>query len=162
MARTELDRAVQPSLLDRLTDEEPRVPSDPPISREESARRYRQSVQRDLDWLMNTRASAIRPPRDSAVFDSVQQYGLVDFTGLTTSVTDWREQLVENMRDMIRRFEPRLANVTVDLAEDVNPALQQVRFTISALLLMDPSPEQVVFDTIFEVTNGTYEVEDKT
>jgi type VI secretion system protein ImpF len=66
------------------------------------------------------------------------------------------------MRDMIRRFEPRLANVTVELAEDVNPALQQVRFTISALLLMDPSPEQVVFDTIFEVSNGTYEVEDKT
>lgn len=162
MARTELDRAVQPSLLDRLTDEEPRVPSDSPISREESARRYRQSVQRDLDWLMNTRASAVRPPRDSEVFDSVQQYGLEDFTGLTTSVTDWRERLVENMRDMIRRFEPRLANVTVDLAEDVNPALQQVRFTISALLLMDPSPEQVVFDTIFEVTNGTYEVEDKT
>ena len=37
MARTELDRAVRASLLDRLTDLEPREASDRNITREESA-----------------------------------------------------------------------------------------------------------------------------
>lgn len=161
MARTELDRAVLSSLLDRLTDDDPRVGTDLPISRENSARRFRRSVQRDLDWLFNTRQTAVEPGPHGLVAASVHQYGLRDFTGLTTSDADWRQLLVESMEIMIRRFEPRLANVSVSLAEDVNPALQQVRFTISALLIMDPSPEQVVFDTIFEVSNGTYEVEDK-
>ena len=161
MARTELDRAVLPSLLDRLTDDDLRDGADMPISREDSARRFRASVQRDLDWLFNTRTTAVSPGPHRLVAASVHQFGLRDFTGLTTSVADWRLLLVESMEIMIRRFEPRLANVSVTLAEDVNPALQQVRFIITALLIMDPSPEQVVFDTIFEVSSGTYEVEDK-
>ena len=55
MARTELDRAVLPSLLDRLTDEDPRTTSDVAVSREESVRRFRQAVQRDVEALLNTR-----------------------------------------------------------------------------------------------------------
>ena len=60
--RTELERTVQPSLLDRLTDEAPQVPVDPPMTRDASVRAYRASVQRDLGWLLNTRRSIVEVP----------------------------------------------------------------------------------------------------
>jgi len=36
--------------------------------------------------------------------------------------------------------------------------LRQLRFSIQALLKMDPSPERVSFDTVLEVTTGQYAV----
>lgn len=163
MARTELDRAVLPSLLDRLTDYAPREAADPSTTRDDSARRFRESVQRDLEWLLNTRRTIVAAGPDSReVRNSVHQFGLTDFAGLTTSSAMWRERLVEDVRDSIHRFEPRLVDVVVKLAEAATGGSQQVRFVISATLRMDPSPEQVVFDTVLEVSNFTYEVEDKT
>ena len=160
MARTELDRAVLGSVLDRLTDEAPREPADPHISREESARRFRQSVLRDLDWLLNTRRTSVVADVEGEVHDSVYEFGLRDFSGLSTSTADWRQRLLADVQDAIRRFEPRLANVNVELSDGgANPATHQVRFVISATLLMDPSPEQVVFDTLLEVASGTYQLE---
>jgi len=162
MARTELDRAVLPSLLDRLTDEAPLQASDPPTTREESARRFRQSVQRDLDWLLNTRRTIVAAAADvPEVANSVHQYGLLDFTGMTTSHANWRERLIDDVRETIRLHEPRLTNVTVNMVSDGATHSHHVRFSVTATLLMDPSPEQVVFDTVLEVSSGTYEVEDK-
>ena len=56
------------------------------------------------------------------------------------------------------RFEPRLLNVRVVLVESTQLKAQQVRFSIEATLRMDPSPEQIVFDTVLEVSRGTYDV----
>lgn len=161
MARTELDRAVVPSVLDRLTDLAPDVSLDPRMAREESSRRYRESVQRDLDWLLNTRRTQVEREAGVEVEESLWTYGLRDFAGLTTSSENWRERLTDSLYETIRRFEPRLLDVRVELANDEDPALRQVRFTITAMLDMDPSPEHVVFDTVLDVTNGTYGVEDR-
>ena len=46
--------------------------------------------------------------------------------------------------------------MTVAAPEPGGP--RQLRFTVDALLLMEPSPEQVVFDTVLEVTSGSFEV----
>ena len=162
MARTELDRAVLPSLLDRLTDEAPSQASDPPVSREESTRLFRQSVQRDLDSLLNSRRTIVMAGEGvPEVARSVHQYGIADFAGLTTSDAGWRDRLLENIRDSIRLFEPRLANVNVTLVGSEASEAQQVRFSVSATLLMDPSPEQVVFDTLLEVSSGAYVVQEQ-
>ncbi|MBL0938798.1 MAG: type VI secretion system baseplate subunit TssE [Gemmatimonadaceae bacterium] len=160
MARTEIDRAVLPSLLDRLTDERPTQSADPPVSRDESARRFRESVQRDLDWLLNARRTIRTGPPESAVSRSVHEYGLPDFTSRTRSDAGWQDRLLEDIAETIRRFEPRLTDVRVGLADDGNR--QRVRFNIGATLIMDPSPEQVVFDTVLEVASGDISVEDHT
>ena len=52
-------RAVQLSILDRLTDDEPAARTEAPITREKSLRMLRSAVQRDLEALLNT----IRIPR---------------------------------------------------------------------------------------------------
>jgi type VI secretion system protein ImpF len=146
--------------VDRGPTRGPREPADPHISREESARRFRQSVLRDLDWLLNTRRTSILADAEGQLHDSVYEFGLRDFSGMSTSTADWRQRLLDDVQDAIRRFEPRLANVNVELSDaSANPATHQVRFVISATLLMDPSPEQVVFDTLLEVASGTYQVE---
>jgi len=162
MARTELDRAVLPSLLDRLTDEAPREMADRATTREASARVFRASVHRDVEALLNTRRTMVHPTEHQPhVTNSVHQYGLPDLTGVSLSAMAGRERLSEEVLDTLRRFEPRLANVQVFLSEQKEGLVPQLRFSISATLLMDPSPEQVLFDTVLEVATGVYEVDDK-
>ncbi|HEY0777013.1 MAG TPA: type VI secretion system baseplate subunit TssE [Gemmatirosa sp.] len=159
MARTELDRTVQPSLLDRLTDRDPRTPADPPISREESVRRFRNSVLRDVEWLLNTRRTPETVPEGlSLVSRSVFTYGLPDTTGIAMGSRVGRELLVRRIEQTLATFEPRLADVQVTLTEADQIRSPQVLFAITALLRMDPSPEQVVFDTVFDLASGGYAV----
>lgn len=162
MARTEIERAVQPSLLDRLTDEAPRELADRATTREASARAYRASVQRDVEWLLNTRRTMVRATDNHPqVMRSVHQFGLPDTSGLSLSVIAGRELLSNDILDTLRRFEPRLSNVEIKLKDLNEGRLPQLRFSIAATLLMDPSPEQVLFDTVLEVATGVYEVDDK-
>jgi len=161
MARTELERTVQQSILDRLTDFSPRDSRDPAMSRDESEREYRISVQRDLEWILNTRRTIVRiGPEHREVRNSVHEYGITDTTGVAIATPAGRNAMVEEIRDAIARFEPRLSNVRVKLSDVDQVKSPQVRFVIQATLRMDPSPEQVVFDTVLEVASGTYAVED--
>jgi type VI secretion system protein ImpF len=162
MARTELDRNVQPSLLDRLTDEQPGQPADAPIAHDESVRRYRQSVQRDLERLLNTRRTIV--PVDALfteVRDSVHEFGLPDGTAIAPGTMEGRKVLTDGIRDAIGRFEPRLANVVVRLTESDQVKTPQVRFVVEATLRMDPTPEQIVFDSLLDIATGDIAIEDK-
>jgi len=55
-------------------------------------------------------------------------------------------------------FEPRLSGVRVSIATTDEEGRRELRFVIDGLLRMEPSPEQVVFDTVLEVTSATFEV----
>ncbi len=161
MARTELERSVQPSLLDRLTDFELDRSTDAAQTRDQSERAFRRAVQRDVEWLLNTRrgmvtAGAAHPE----THHSTLEYGLRDTSGLTVGGVEGQARLVEYVRDSLRRFEPRLANVVVTMRERDDESPLQVRFSIQATLRMDPTPEQIVFDTVLEVSSGKYEVDD--
>lgn len=161
MARTELDRAVQPSLLDRLTDEDPRASGDVAVSREESVRRFRLAVQRDVEALLNTRRCIVEiGPGDVELRRSVHEYGIPDTTGLAVGTVAGRKLLTDDIKDALHRFEPRLMNVTVRLTDSDQIRTPQVRFAIEATLRMDPSPEQIVFDTVLEIASGAYAVDE--
>lgn len=159
MAKTEIDRAVRQSLLDRLTDESPRDSADRTTNRDSSARLYRASVQRDVEWLLNTRRTVITnvdvPPQ---VAESVHQFGLPDMAGFSLSVVAERERLSRAIHETLSQFEPRLSNVQVRINDLKDGQLPQLRFSIAATLLMDPSPEQILFDTVLQVATGVYEV----
>lgn len=159
MARTELERAVQPSLVDRLTDLAPKERLDPPSTRDGSERAYRASVQRDLEWLLNSRRTMYPAPAgfpESRA--SAYEYGLTDTTGLFVGSAEGRRNLQASIEDTIARFEPRLANVRVRLVDADQKSAPQLRFVIEGLLRMDPNPEQVVFDSVFDTVNGEYAV----
>jgi type VI secretion system protein ImpF len=159
--RTEPERTVRQSLLDRLTDDDPRAPADPPETREESVRRYRASVLRDVEWLLNTRRPvAPAPPGLAELGRSAFAYGLPDPVGLAVGTPHGRDQLVRWVEETVTAFEPRLAGVRVALAEADQAQSPQVRFTLAALLRVEPSPERVLFDTVLDLASGGYAMRD--
>jgi type VI secretion system protein ImpF len=159
MARTEIERTVRPSLLDRLTDSEPGIAADPPITREESERRYRLGVQRDVEALLNTRRTMIPAPDwCPELRDSVYDFGLIDTTSIPVGTKAGRDRLLSALQDAIARFEPRLAQTRVRLLDAQQLRAPQLRFVVEAVLVMDPGREDVVFDTVLEVASGEYDV----
>ena len=161
MARTEIELAVRPSLLDRLTDEAPDTPADPPQGREETLRAFRAAVQRDVESLLNTRRTMYPAPAHCPeTRASVYEYGLPDTTGVAIVTQAGRDGLTESLRDALARFEPRLGTPRVRLLDAEQGQAPQVRFVVEAILRVDPNPERVVFDTVLQVASGTYDVGD--
>jgi type VI secretion system protein ImpF len=159
MPRTELERHVQPSLLDRLTDETPDAAGDPSTTREDSVRRFRAAVQRDVERLLNSRRTTVPAGSGRPLLAvSVHQYGLPDLFAIAPGTPEGQETLTREVRETIARFEPRLANVVVRLVENDQRTAPQVRFVVEGTLRMDPSPELVVFDTVVELSSGDVDV----
>jgi type VI secretion system protein ImpF len=162
-ARTEIERTVQASLLDRLTDLDPTTSLDSQISRTASARIFRNTVQRDVEELLNARRTIVPVGDDHAeVRRSVHDFGLTDPTGLPVGTKEGRDTILAAMQDAIERFEPRLRSPRVSLVGEDVTKTPELHFLLEATLLMDPDPERVVFDTVLEVSSGDYEVRDPT
>lgn len=134
-----MNTRLQMSLLDRLAEGDDSRPT---------LARIRQSVRRDLECLLNARRSWI--PLDGArkeLKTSVLGYGLPDFTVMDLSSDEGRQWLCDEVRDTINRFEPRLTRVQVNLRDGDAPLDRQLRLRIDAVLLVDPVPEPVAFDS---------------
>ena len=156
----ELERTVQPSLLDRLTDLDPRLSADARITFAESLRQFKDSVQRDLEWLLNTRCTPEEVPE---LFEEVQRslyrYGLPDITSFSRDSRRSRQHLLQRIEEAITLFEPRLSDVRLRMVEQEGEQhRRELRFAVAATLHMDPTPEQVVFDTVLEFSSGEYQV----
>ncbi len=161
MARTEIERVIQPSLLDRLTDFEPGVAADSALTRDESVRQFRAAVQRDVEMLLNTRRTiALAPASCPELHDSGHEYGLPDTTGMPVGSKAGRERLIASLTDALERFEPRLGGPQVQLIQSDQVRSPQVRFVVQAMLRLEPSPERVVFDTTLELASGEYDVDE--
>ena len=162
MSKREIERTVQPSLLDRLTDHEPRNPSsEARVGYLESVRQYKMGLQRDLEWLLNTRRIPIAAPEElEELTRSVYHFGLPDLTSISRDSHEARDRLLRRVEDAIAIFEPRLANVRIGVVEmEGEQHRRELRFHVEGTLLMDPTPEQVIFDTVLHFASGEYEVE---
>jgi type VI secretion system protein ImpF len=159
MARPQADSPVTLSVFDRLVDFEPHTRSEAALSRAQSVRLLKNAVRRDLEWLLNTRRVAIPPDEGlSQVNRSLYVYGLPDFTAYTLASPKDQALLLRSLQATIKLFEPRLANVRITALDVVEKGSRTLRFRIDGLLVMDPAPEHVSFDTVLELTSGQYEV----
>lgn len=158
MSRIDHEIRVTPSVLDRLIDLEPRHSEEAPKSRSTSLHELKQSVRRDLEWLLNTRChiDAIDDKLEEAP-NSVAFYGLPDFTGVSVKSHIEQKRMTRAIEDAIRRFEPRFINLKVfmDPLENVD---RQLRFRIEATLDTEPAPEPIVFDSVLNSGGGGFEV----
>ena len=151
---------ITPSIVDRLIDLEPKNQHEAPKTRSQGLRELKQSVRRDLEWLLNTRHSPDEISETLAeVNNSLAKYGLPDFTGLSSQNDDDRKDLIRNVEEVLRIFEPRFMNLNVTL-EDLDMVERGVKFRIQATLRVEPTPEPVVFDTILQVGSGEFEVKE--
>lgn len=144
---------VSASLLDRLLDAHPDQARDRVPSAADTVARLRAAVHRDVEFLLNAR----RPWRSvawPALRTSPLGYGISDFTAGAFNDRREREVLRAEIEDAIRRFEPRLAQVQVQVAEDASPLRATLALRIDALLLMEPLPEAISFDTLIDTTTA--------
>jgi type VI secretion system protein ImpF len=161
MAGADYDRAVQLSLLDRLIDREPDQRAEAGITRAESLRRLRSSIRRDVESLLNTVRTNEPPPALRELKDSLYTYGIPDITSMSLESGQDAQRLLRSLESAISFFEPRLANVRVTSYDKISRKRMSMEFHIEALLLIDPAPERLSFDTVFEVARGFYKVEEK-
>lgn len=158
MPRTDNEVRVTNSVLDRLLDFEPEMSREAAASRSKSLRDMKQSVRRDLEWLLNTRQIAGGLPPDlKETNNSVAAYGLPDFTHLSIDSGADQKFIKREVEEAIRRFEQRLESVVVSI-EPARSLERILRFRIDAQLKIDPAPEPITFDTVLQLGSGEYTV----
>ena len=159
MPPQEISGITTPSVLDRLIDREPKNRSEAMPTPAQSLRAMKAALRRDLEWLMNTRRVIEELPEGCPeISRSVYHYGLPDISSLSTFSTNDQNLLLKTMESALAFFEPRLTRVKVTL-RPVTGAGRMVHFVIEGLLRVDPAPEQIVFDTVLELSSGTYQIQ---
>lgn len=155
----QLDVQVTLSILDRLTDNDPRVSVEAPPSRAEATRRLRASVRRDIEWLLNSRRIADAPDLAlKEVNTSALVYGLPDISSVGLANPAEQNRLLAAIERSLRIFEPRLRDVKVVPVTGEKQYVQRLDFRIEAMLMLDPAPEPISFDTSLDSVSQSYKV----
>lgn len=158
MAELAPQERLQPSLLDRLTDEEADREQESRDKRVLSFQRLRESVLRDLSWLLNT--GNLTQTTDLTnyphVATSVLNYGMPELAGHIPSSTDV-VRIEREVRQAIWNFEPRILRNTVKVRFSHNPedmTHNALTFEIEGELWSQPIPEQLFLRTEIDLESG--------
>lgn len=159
MADPSSTERLQPSLLDRLTDNAPTVLTEPREARVLTKGQLRTAVLRDLAALMN--AICLGAGDDLSAYPEVERsvlnYGMPAFAGETASTLDVHD-LEEGIRSAILRFEPRvLPNSLLVEAMATDNGLgwhNVVSVRISAQVWAQPVPLELLLRTEVDLETG--------
>lgn len=154
MASGKRDVYLRPSVLDRLMT----APGSGRIGQQAviGVQELRDSVRRDLDWLLNTKRWL---PHDfeglPEVKTSLLNYGMPDLSPFSPANGRDLASLARTIEELIRCYEPRLRSGSVRVSVVTKPVAvpgegeerERPRFRIDAMLCVDPVNEPVSFDT---------------
>jgi type VI secretion system protein ImpF len=158
MAELTTTERLQPSLLDRLTDDEPLRHDESREQRVISATRLRECVTRDLSWLLNSVQLAASVALDDTpeVARSVLNYGIPDLTGLELAALDVAA-LQQRLREAILRYEPRLIAHTLQVGVHANGQRMDRKslvFDIRSEMWAQPIPLNLYLKTEVDLETG--------
>lgn len=154
-----LRERLVPSLLDRLTDNDPQGKLEPRENRLMSVPQLRATVLRDLGWLFNAIRLDVNGNLDAypELKRSVLNYGLPAMSGHFVSGTDMRD-LERQLRQAVINFEPRLIPDTLTIKAETNAKglnhHNLVSFKISAQLWAQPAPVELTLQTDIDLESG--------
>lgn len=154
---------LQPALLDRLTDDTRGTPATED-RRVLTKTQLRQSVLRDLAWLLNAvqplGALAAQYPQAA---DSVLNFGLPPLSGQLASRIDV-SQVEKAIREAIVRFEPRILEPSLVVkaleSDSVMDSHNVIEFEIRGFLWAQPVPLELLLRTKLDLEAGQVEVRD--
>jgi type VI secretion system protein ImpF len=147
---------IQASVLDRLIDFEPEITHEPVQSRLTSFAQIRNSVIRDIENLLNTRKSICPIPEENGhLCESLFTYGLRDFISHNPRSPSVRLQIRQEIERTISLFEPRLKNLVIRF-DTPGENERNLRFRITALLVVTPLTEPITFDTYLDINRGEF------
>ncbi len=157
---------LQPSLLDRLTNDTPEAKVESRDKRVMSMRQLRGAVLRDLAWLLNT------PNKDNTheyeevpeVRRSVLNFGMPDYTGLTVSMMTPGE-LEREIREAIEFFEPRIVHGSLRvkaLPVSEQPGFNSIALEVAGEVWAQPVPEHLYLRTEVDLETGQCRLQEST
>jgi len=153
---------LQPSLLDRLTDDDPGNSRESREQRVMTMSKLRAAVLRDLEWLLNTSCHA----SGDEIYDfpdvarTVLNFGTPDLCGTTGALEPG--EIEDTMLEAIRNFEPRIlaksltVHATIDQQE---MSTSMISFEINGELWAQPVPEAMFLKTEVDLETGRCEFE---
>ena len=156
---------LQPSLLDRLTDDERHKDVEAPEQRVLSKARLRQAVLRDLGWLFNTTRleAEVNLQKYPHARRSVINFGMPALSGMLASSLDVMD-LERAVRQAIIDFEPRIEPGTLQvvvMAETTALAHHAViGLEIRGHLWAQPVPLELLIRTQFDLESGHVKMAD--
>lgn len=158
MAELTQKERLQPSLLDRLTDDSPTERNESRDARVLSLKKLRECVLRDLTWLLNTESfeSVVNLDSVPAVKSSSLNYGIPTVAGLTASGLELAK-LERQVKNAIIAFEPRLLKdkLTVEaLLFDEEMSRNTLVFEIDGELWAQPVPLRMHLRTELDLETG--------
>jgi len=147
---------LQPCLLDRLTDDDPKNSQESRAQHIVSLQRYRQGVLRDLQWLFNASAHLALEGNSSIdledypdAFRSVINFGTRHLFGvMTPSMRDLERQLT----DALYTFEPRILRNSLRIRSRLEGNV--VVLDVDGELWANPLPEQLHIRTMLDIETG--------
>jgi type VI secretion system protein ImpF len=166
MAELTQKERLQPSLLDRLTDDRPEERQESREKHVLSPSRLRECVRRDLTWLLNTTNLAATQDLEEFpdILQSVVNFGMPDLAGHVASSIDVRA-MERVLCRVIWDFEPRLmkSSVKVKLVLDEQRMdVNAMTFDIEAELWAQPLPLRLFLRTEIDLENGGVKVTEAT
>ena len=162
MADRNITERLQPSILDRLTDDDRHKTSENPSERVIDIRKLRQIIQRDLSWLLNT--SNLHGVIDADQFPhaatSVPNYGVPDATGDFAHMQRADEVRLA-IQKAIELFEPRIIDGSLNVISRTEDAKRQpvIVFDIVADMWAEPLPTELYLRSQFDTTTGQLSLE---
>jgi type VI secretion system protein ImpF len=155
---------LQPSLLDRLTDDEPAQLRESRDKRFFSVRRLRDCVLRDLGWLLNATDGHCGAQIEAyeAAARSTLNYGIPDLAGVSASTVDG-DELARRVRRAIVQFEPRILPQTLSVrvaTHDGDTGANTLTMQIEGELWAVPAPLRILVNTSIDLESGRVVVAD--
>jgi type VI secretion system protein ImpF len=158
---------LQPSLLDRLTDDHPESKVESRDRRVLSMRLLRKAVLRDIGWMLNAtnlKAAQKEIGDYPLVADSVVNFGMPDLAGRSASGYKMQD-LERDIRQALWDFEPRLVRSSVEvrgIAGSMESAGHNVaHFEVECDLFALPYPEHLFFKTSLDLETGLVMITDR-
>lgn len=156
---------MQPSLLDRLTDDAPEKRQEPRNSTLIAHAALRRHVLRDLQWLFNTvnNDAQLSLTGLSQVRQSVVNFGVAGLAGKRMSDIEWQD-IQHKLTEAILHFEPRILpqGLQVRCISDTQSLdLHNIlSIEIKGRLWCVPYPLTFLFRTDVDLENGHFELKD--
>jgi type VI secretion system protein ImpF len=155
---------IFPCLLIRLTDDSPTQQKESLDNKSISLRRYKESVLRDIECLLNSHSPFNNQELAgfAEVEKSVINYGLRDLCGVTISSTAISD-IESSIKQTLLAFEPRIIknSLAVRAVTNYRPYCDQtISFEIEAQIWAQPSPEYLLVKTEIDVETGRCSLKD--
>jgi type VI secretion system protein ImpF len=165
VAELAIQERLQPSLLDRLTDDEPDKKVEAPDKRVLNKAQMRQAVLRDLAWLFNTTELGSGEDLSGTphVQRSVINFGLPALAGESAAALDPTD-LERAVREAVLAYEPRILPASLQVRTIVTETqLDQhnvVSVEIEGSLWAQPVPLVLLLRTELDLETGRVEITD--